>query len=208
MFTLRNQGAHVVGLLVLSLFVGGQVFAQDQSGPCGTPIECYEQSLANLMKERQSLQEARKEMDEKMADLQAAMTQRMQELQSRNSALEDQIEESKEEIEALKKEAGEVRVETGAVTIREDNIPELMQPNCNSRVNRGEKNGRVKFRKPFAAPPKVIMALSAIDVTYVANSRFHVVATLVDAEGFDYKFYTWCDTAIHWAEAHWIAVAQ
>ena len=66
MFTLRNQGAHVVGLLVLSLFVGGQVFAQDQPS-CGTPVECYEQSLANLMKERQSLQEARKEMDKQIA---------------------------------------------------------------------------------------------------------------------------------------------
>ena len=184
MFTLRNQGDHVVGLLVLSLFVGGQTFAQDQPS-CGTPVECYEQSLANLMKERQSLQEARKEMDEKMADLQ-------------------------KEVEALKKEAGEVRVQTGRVRINRTDIPELLQPNCSSHIERGEKHDRVDFQESFASPPKVIMALSAIDVSHNANSRFHVIAIpeSVDTKGFDYKFVTWCDTAIHWAEAHWIAVAQ
>ena len=198
---LRNQRVYLAGMLVLSLLVGGQVFAQDRSGSCGTPVECYEQSLENLMKERQSLQEAREEMDKKMADLQAAMTQKIRDLQSANSAMEVQI-------EALKKEAGEVRVQTGRVHITRDAMPELLQPNCRSHVERGEKHGRVDFQEPFASTPKVIMALAGIDMFHEAHGRFHVIVESVGAKGFEYRFVTWCDTRLYWAEAYWIAVAQ
>ena len=103
---------------------------------------------------------------------------------------------------------GKVRVQTGRVRINRAHLPELLQPNCSSHVERGEKQGRVDFQEPFTSTPKVIMALSAIDVSDGANGRFHVIVKSAGAKGFEYKFVTWCDTSLHWAEAHWIAVAQ
>ena len=181
----RNRCAHFTGMLVLSLLASCQVFAQSQE-------QTDEQDLVRTI----------------------------QEMQVRISALENQLvlkgaeqinntlQDLQAQVTALQNEARKVRVQTGRVHINRIDIPELFQPNCNGHIERGEKHGRVDFQESFASPPKVIMGLSAIDVSHNANSRFHVIAISVDTEGFDYKFYTWCDAAIHSAEAHWIAVAQ
>ena len=55
----RNQCAHVTGLLVLSLFACGQVFAQSEPEPCKTPLECYGQALKHLLEARQKIDEHR-----------------------------------------------------------------------------------------------------------------------------------------------------
>ena len=199
MFTLRNQGAHVVGLLVLSLFVSWPCFAQSQE-------QTDEQDLARTILDMQ----VRISALENQLVLQRAkqINNTIQDLQERNSALENQV-------ATLQNKAKEVRVQVGFVSISSKEFPALGKPpsGCPEWTAGGSRGlyksaGRVDFQEPFASEPKVIMALSTIDIGAPnVNARVHVAVTKVDTTGFNYDFFTWCDTTIHWSRASWIAVA-
>ena len=186
MFTLRNQGAHVVGLLVLSLFVSCQVFAQSQE-------QTDEQDLVRTILD----------------------------MQVRISALENQLvlkgaEQINNTIQDLQARISALRVQVGFVSISSKEFPALGKPpsGCPEWTAGGTRGlyksaGRVDFQEPFASPPKVIMALSTIDIGAPnVNARIHVAVTKVDTTGFNYDFFTWCDTTIYWSRASWIAVAD
>ena len=73
---------------------------------------------------------------------------------------------------------------------------------------RGELDGTVTFDQPFSSTPKVVAALSVIDVGTDSNTRLRVEVTDAFPEGFTYRFYTWSSTRVHVAKATWVAIAQ
>ena len=113
---------------------------------------------------------------------------------------------SEEQLKQQLDAKGEVRVETGSEAIGRGELPQLGL-GTHDNTSRGVLNGRVHFSEPFAFPPKVIMALSSMDV-YSNSTRLVVEVTSVDRRGFNYKFYTWNVTEVMAARASWIAVAQ
>ena len=91
---LRNQHAYFAGLLVLSLLASGHVFAQDQSA-CGTPVECYEQSLKHLY-------EARNEIGEVTQSLYEQSLKNLQDTLQYVARLQEEIEALKQSLTDIK----------------------------------------------------------------------------------------------------------
>jgi H-type lectin domain len=77
---------------------------------------------------------------------------------------------------------------------------------------RGEMQGRVEFETAFVDPPAVAIGLTSVDTALPNNTGLRLVVNVVEGSitrtGFEYKFFTWCNTSIVSANASWIAVAQ
>ena len=109
-------------------------------------------------------------------------------------------------IENLK--ARQVRVETGMIYMdHTKGMPQLME-GVGGGPRRGHLNQRIRFPKPFASTPEVVMTLSMIDIIRGHNHRLVVEVRSVDEKGFNYDFATWGDTQIWRASASWIAVGM
>ena len=64
---------------------------------------------------------------------------------------------------------------------------------------------RINFDRAYAAPPKVVVWLSQLDMAHDKHWRVRATATDIDAKGFTIHLDTWDDTTLYSAAADWIA---
>ena len=95
---------------------------------------------------------------------------------------------------------GILAFESGEVDLSKDNFP-LM----NGTGIRGFIPGTIDFEAPFQQSPKVVVALSALDVEKGRNLRIRVVVKEIRQDAFDFEFFTWAATQVHWARMSWFA---
>ena len=96
-----------------------------------------------------------------------------------------------------------IRIESGSISINQDSMQNLWE--LDGSNPRGELNGVVQFREAFQNPPKVIIAISHIDIASDANARLSTRVSDVTNDNFTYKFHTWSDTRVWRGGAQWIA---
>ena len=63
----------------------------------------------------------------------------------------------------------------------------------------------VKFPEPFAAPPRVAVALTGVDSSHTTNLRIWIEAEDIEMHEFDVAVNTWDDTLIFGVSGVWIA---
>jgi hypothetical protein len=63
----------------------------------------------------------------------------------------------------------------------------------------------VKFDKPFASTPQIILGVTAMDGAKEANIRYEVKADAVTRDGFTIQLKTWGDTKIFMLSGSWLA---
>lgn len=68
------------------------------------------------------------------------------------------------------------------------------------------KEEQIKFSKPFAAVPKVSVALNLTDSDKGWNTRLKVYATDIDTEGFTLHADVWNDTRMYGCGVSWLAI--
>lgn len=68
-----------------------------------------------------------------------------------------------------------------------------------------QQSCRVTFARPYAAPPKVIAWLTAVDTDPSSYCRAVTYPSDVTAEGFTIHLDTWCNTTLVSAAATWLA---
>lgn len=71
-----------------------------------------------------------------------------------------------------------------------------------------EFQGRVIFKREYAAPPTVIVWLTGFDFEKGRNFRIRAQARDVTATGFTVVVGTWSDTLLYWASVSWIAYSS
>lgn len=71
--------------------------------------------------------------------------------------------------------------------------------------NPGKPSIQVKFDRPYASSPKIVVWLKTLDVDNKANCRVKAHATDVTTSGFKLNLETWGDTILHKGTATWIA---
>jgi hypothetical protein len=64
----------------------------------------------------------------------------------------------------------------------------------------------VKFDKPFASKPQVVLGVTAMDGAKEANIRYEVTTDAVTRDGFTIQLKTWGDTKIFMLSGSWLAV--
>jgi hypothetical protein len=64
----------------------------------------------------------------------------------------------------------------------------------------------VKFDKPFASKPQVILGVTTVDGAKESNLRYEVQADAVTRDGFTVKLKTWGDTKIFTIGGNWLAI--
>lgn len=65
--------------------------------------------------------------------------------------------------------------------------------------------GTKHFSKSFRKEPKVILALTAIDISNNANIRVHLAVTSIYTDRFDFRLHTWADSRVNRVNLHWMA---
>lgn len=66
----------------------------------------------------------------------------------------------------------------------------------------------VKFEQPFASPPKILVAISYLDVASYSTLRLDVRAENISASGFTLRYLTWANTQILGVGAQWVAFLE
>ncbi len=63
----------------------------------------------------------------------------------------------------------------------------------------------VRFEQPFATVPKILVALSHLDIASYAALRLNITAEKISASGFTLRYFTWGNTQILGLGAQWMA---
>lgn len=63
----------------------------------------------------------------------------------------------------------------------------------------------VRFARPFAEPPAVVVGITMWDIDHRSNQRADLMAENIAATGFDLVFRTWGDTSVARVRADWAA---
>lgn len=63
----------------------------------------------------------------------------------------------------------------------------------------------IAFAPPFAAPPRIVLALSGLDSDQATNLRVEVYPHDVESEEFNIIIKTWADTVLYGVQVMWIA---
>ncbi|KAL9121332.1 MAG: hypothetical protein Q9187_002109 [Circinaria calcarea] len=71
--------------------------------------------------------------------------------------------------------------------------------------NKQQTTKKVKFSRPYPAPPNVVVWLTAFDIEKGNNIRIRTYADNVTADGFDLHTDTWSNTRLFSAKSCWIA---
>lgn len=66
----------------------------------------------------------------------------------------------------------------------------------------------VKFEQAFATVPKILVALSHLDIASYAALRLTVTAKKISASGFTLRYFTWGNTQIFGLGAQWMALHE
>ncbi len=70
-------------------------------------------------------------------------------------------------------------------------------------------NGYAKFDIPFSEPPQVQFGISHLsEQGGISRIKFEILPNSITKDGFNYNFYTWCDSIVHEASVDWIAVGK
>lgn len=72
-------------------------------------------------------------------------------------------------------------------------------------ANQKKTSTPVKFDKPYASAPNVVVCFKELDVANDAHCRVNASASEITAKGFTLTIETWDDTTVHAATATWIA---
>ena len=132
------------------------------------------------------------------------------------NALKGKIIASEEKVALVENRLASIAFQSGTFAITENGTRPLRDSSkCPEGADayRGEKNGRVEFLSPFTTVPKVMVALSKLDISGNGQPgdsfiRLAVNVDSVDTKGFSYSFVTWCTTKVYGATASWTAVAN
>jgi H-type lectin domain len=124
------------------------------------------------------------------------------------AALQSRLGQVENKLSNMMSEQGSFSIETSGTRP----LTDTSQCPQGDAAYRGQKNGRVNFAREFPTVPRVMAALSQIDLgnsgAPLDTHRLSLNVTEVDRKGFNYRFVTWCTTAVHSAAASWIALAQ
>jgi hypothetical protein len=71
-----------------------------------------------------------------------------------------------------------------------------------------DKVQTVQFQTPFAAPPVVLVSVSALDADQRFNLRYEVRPDHVSTTQFDIVYHSWADTFIFLLNVNWIAIGR
>jgi hypothetical protein len=63
----------------------------------------------------------------------------------------------------------------------------------------------VRFEQPFPNVPKILVALSHLDIGSYTALRLNITAEKVSASGFTLRYFTWANTQILGLGAQWMA---
>jgi hypothetical protein len=93
-------------------------------------------------------------------------------------------------------------VQTGTFTASEST------PNYTLAAGSGDRTVSidVKFDKPFAGKPQIVLGVTTVDAAKEGNLRYDVKADAVTASGFTLQLKTWSDTKIFTLGGTWLAV--
>jgi len=85
----------------------------------------------------------------------------------------------------------------------DDNNPDFRS----FRDGEGERSFEhiVRFEQPFATVPKILVALSHLDIASYAALRLNITAEKISASGFTLRYFTWGNTQILGLGAQWMA---
>ena len=71
--------------------------------------------------------------------------------------------------------------------------------------NPGKSVAQIKFEKPYASKPNVILWFKDLDVSNSANCRVKTYTSGISSTGFTINIEKWADTVLHNARVTWIA---
>jgi H-type lectin domain-containing protein len=93
-------------------------------------------------------------------------------------------------------------IQTGIHTVADDN-----ESFRSFRDGQGERSFEhiVRFERPFAAAPKILVTLSHLDVVSYTALRLNITAEKISASGFTLRYFTWANTQILGLGAQWMA---
>jgi hypothetical protein len=66
----------------------------------------------------------------------------------------------------------------------------------------------VRFEQPFATVPKILVALSHLDIASYAALRLNIKAEKISTCGFTLRYFTWGNTQILGLGAQWMALHE
>jgi H-type lectin domain len=98
--------------------------------------------------------------------------------------------------------ADSMHIQAGIHTVADDN--EAFRP---FRDGEGERSfvHFVKFERPFATVPRIMVALNHFDIASHTALRVNVKAERISASGFTLRYFTWANTQIFGLGAQWMA---
>jgi hypothetical protein len=98
-----------------------------------------------------------------------------------------------------------MHIQTG-IHAADDNNPDFRS----FRDKEGERSFEhiVRFEQPFATVPKILVALSHLDIASYAALRLTVTAKKISASGFTLRYFTWGNTQILSLGVQWMALHE
>ena len=98
--------------------------------------------------------------------------------------------------------ADSMHIQAGIHTVGDDN--EAFRP---FRDGEGERSFAhiVRFERPFATVPKIMVVLNHFDIASHTALRVNVKAEKISASGFTLRYFTWANTQIFGLGAQWMA---
>ena len=98
-----------------------------------------------------------------------------------------------------------MHIQTG-IHAADDNNPDFRS----FRDGEGERSFEqiVRFEQPFATVPKILVALSHLDIASYAALRLNITAEKISASGFTLRYFTWGNTQILSLGVQWMALHE
>lgn len=95
-----------------------------------------------------------------------------------------------------------MEIQTGIHAVADDN-----ESFRSFRDGEGERSFEhiVRFERPFATAPKILVALSHFDVASYTALRLNITAERISAFGFTLRYFTWANTQILGLGTQWMA---
>lgn len=122
----------------------------------------------------------------------------------------ERLEDQSWRIAELEYRARVSRVQSGTIQINSDDGIGDNSRGCPEGEGawRGHVDRRLDFPEPFTSVPEVMAAISAVDHHVDNNLRLVLSVNSIDTKGFNYHFFTWCNTRLVRADMRWMAVAK
>lgn len=98
-----------------------------------------------------------------------------------------------------------MHIQTGIHAVADDN-----EAFRSFRDGEGERSfdHLVRFERPFATEPKILVTLSHFDLPSYTALRLNITAEKISASGFTLRYFTWANTQILGLGVQWVALAE